>query len=336
MGGRLEGLVAVVNGAGQGLGRATALGMAGEGAKVVVNDLGTSADGTGRDESRAQAVVAAITALGGDAIADGGDIAEWVDAEAMIGKAIDRWGKLDILVNVAGNIRMGTPMDTSPEDFDAILRVHLRGYFNTTHFAARHWVERREYGRLINFASGASLVSQPTLVAYSTAKAGVLGLTRSCANALVSYNVTANCIRPGALTGMADAANPAARRQHAETGRWPSETAAGSLMDPAHVAPLIVFLSSPAASHISGRLFEGRGGRYALWTEPAEECVVERDFLTDPDGVYAGLEEVLGQGLSLRDLKMPMPPLEALGEWKENFGVNVPSWDFATASPGPR
>src|SRR5262249_6166340 len=141
---------------------------------------------------------------GGEAVADAGDVTSWEDAESLIQRAIDRWGKLDILVNVAGIVRLGTPVDTAPEDFDAVIRVHLRGFFNTTHFAAKHWVARREYGRLINFASGASLISQPTLLAYSTAKTGVVGFTRSCANSLVSYGVTANCIRPSAATAMMD------------------------------------------------------------------------------------------------------------------------------------
>jgi NAD(P)-dependent dehydrogenase (short-subunit alcohol dehydrogenase family) len=332
MGGRLEGLVAVVNGAGRGLGKAVALGFAREGARLVVNDLGAAASGTGRDPGRAQLVVDEILAGGGEAIADGGDIAEWDEAEAMIAKAIDTWGKLDILANVAGNIRLGTPVDTTPEDFDAIVRVHLRGYFNTTHFAARHWVERNEYGRLINFASGASLISQPSLLAYSTAKTGVIGFTRSCANALVSYNVTCNCVRPFAAGGMRDATSPAARKHFAETGHWPSETTAGGEDDPAHVTPLIVFLASPAAGHVSGRLFEGRSGKYVLWTEPEEERVVERNFLIEPDAVYEELENVLGSGLSLRDLKMPMAPLETLGEWREEYGIQVPVWDFERAA----
>jgi len=308
--GRLEGLVAVVNGGGGGLGRATALGMAREGAQMVVNDLGSLATGGGRDPERAKLVADQIVAEGGKAVADGGDISDWADAEAMINKAIDTYGKLDILVNCAGIIRFGTPVDTSPEDFDAILNVHLRGYFNTTHFAAKHWVARKEYGRLINYASGASLVSQPTLLAYSTAKSGVLGFTRSCANALVAYNVTANCVRPDAATRFHDVSGSAAQRQ----GPRPSEHAAGTINDPAHVVPLVVFLASPEAAHVSGRLFEARGNRYVLWTEPSEEKVMQKNFLTDPAGVYEGLADTVCDGLSLRNLKMPMAPFEQIGD----------------------
>jgi NAD(P)-dependent dehydrogenase (short-subunit alcohol dehydrogenase family) len=329
MAGRLDGLVAVVNGAGRGLGRAVALGFAREGAKVVVNDLGTAASGEQVAPQRAQAIVDEITSSGGEAIADGGDIGEFDDAGRMIRSAIDTWGKLDILVNCAGIIRLGTPVDTSPEDFDAVLRVHLRGYFNTTHHAAQHWVDRKEYGRLINFASGASLRSQPSLLAYSTAKTGVVGFTRSCANALVAYNVTCNCIRPSAATGMGDI-SPEAQRHFAETGRLISDEAVGTPRDPAHVTPLLVFLASPAAGHVTGRLFEGRSGRYVLWSEPHEERVVEADFLDDPERVYRELESSLCAGLTPRSLPDPMPRLETLGDWKERYGVQVPIWDFAS------
>jgi NAD(P)-dependent dehydrogenase (short-subunit alcohol dehydrogenase family) len=325
---RLEGLVAVVNGAGQGLGRATALGLADEGARIVVNDLGTSPFGEGRGQDRAQAVADRIVAGGGEAIADGGDISDWSDAEALIGRAIDAYGKLDILVNCAGILRFGTPMDASPDDFEAVLRVHLRGYFNTTHFAAKHWVARNEYGRLINFASGSSLLSHPTLVAYSTAKAGVVGLTRSCANALVSYGVTANCVRPTAATPMADAAKPESRR-----GSIPaSRDAEGTDSDPAHIVPLVVFLASPAAWHVSGRFLEGRANHYVLWSEPAPERQIEANFLTDPEAVYKGLEDQVCFGLSLRDLKMPMPSLDGLGDWQRTYGMATPGWEPPSGS----
>jgi NAD(P)-dependent dehydrogenase (short-subunit alcohol dehydrogenase family) len=319
---RLEGLVAVVNGAGQGLGRATAIGLAEEGARLVVNDLGTSPFGEGQTSDRAKVVADHIVAEGGEAIADGGDISNWRDAERLIGRAIEEYGKLDILVNCAGILRFGTPIDTDPEDFDAVLRVHLRGYFNTTHFAAKHWVARREYGRLINFASGSSFLSHPTLLAYSTAKAGVVGLTRSCANALVAYGVTANCVRPQAATPMADAAKPESRR----AGVPASKDAVGTNSDPAHVIPIVVFLASPASSHISGRFFEGRANHYALWSEPTPEREFSANFLAEPDSVYKGLED-LGLGLSLRDLKLPMAPVESLGDWRRNYGSVPPKWE---------
>lgn len=333
MAGRLEGLVAIVTGGGGGLGRASAVEMAREGAKVVVNDIGADVSGEGHDSGRAQAVVDQIIGEGGEAIADTGDVTVWGDAEAMIQKGIDSWGKLDILVNVAGNQRLGTPVDTTQEDYDSVIRVHLRGFFNTTHFAALHWVERAEYGRLINFASGASLISQPTLLAYSTAKTGIVGFTRSCANSLVSYGVTANCVRPSAATAMMDLTFAAESRElMEESGQKISEISAGTYRDPAHVAPLVVFLASPAAGHITARFFEGKGGRYVRWSEPHEEVVLEENFLEDPDAVYTGLEEKLGAEISLADLPMPMPPLERLGEWKRDYGTRIPTWDGVPAS----
>jgi NAD(P)-dependent dehydrogenase (short-subunit alcohol dehydrogenase family) len=327
VGGRLEGLVALVNGAGRGLGKASAVGLAREGARVVVNDLGTGPHGDGSDPSRAESVAREIRAQGGEAIADAGDITQLEDAERSVAAAIETYGKLDILVNCAGIIRLGTVVDTSPEDFDDVIRVHLRGYFNTTCFAARHWVARKEYGRLINFASGASLISQPTLLAYSTAKAGVLGLTRSCANALVAYNVTANCIRPTAATVMSDLA----RRVPGDHGPAPSEVASGTLRDPSHVVPLVVFLASPMAGHVSGRLLEGRGSRYVLWSEPTEERVLEKNFLEDPEAVYRGLADEVAAGLSLKDLKMPMAPFSQIGDWADRYGFMVPRWDFVSS-----
>jgi NAD(P)-dependent dehydrogenase (short-subunit alcohol dehydrogenase family) len=322
----LDGLSAVVNGGGRGIGQAVALEFARQGASVVVNDLGANADGS-RDPSRAQRVVDQVRAEGGEATANSGDIADPSDAEAMIGTAIEEYGKLDILVNAAGNVYLGTIVDTTPEEFDSIMRVHVRGYFNTSRLAAQHWVERAEYGRLINFVSMAAQVSFPSLFAYSTAKSAIVGMTRSTANALVSYNVTANCIRPSASTGMSDFLSPVEDPSR-PSRRIYSENAPGTAADPAHIAPMVAYLASPAAAHVSGRFLEARGGHYALWTEPVRERTFDGEFLEDPDGVYDGIHEMLA-GLSLRDLKMPMPPFAELGDWKKKYGTMVPAWDFA-------
>jgi NAD(P)-dependent dehydrogenase (short-subunit alcohol dehydrogenase family) len=325
--GRLSGLVAVVNGAGRGIGRAIAVEFAREGSSVVVNDIGAVQDG-GRDPARAFRVVDEIRAQGGEAIADIGDIGDADQAASMINKAVATYGKLDILVNCAGIGHIGTVVDTEPEDFDAIMRVHVRGYFNTTRVAAQHWVERGEYGRLINFVSMAAVVSHPSLFAYSTAKSAIVGMTRSCANALVSYGVTANCIRPNAATGMTDAMTPEGRELFRRSRGAASDSAIGTLTDPAHVAPMVVYLASRSAAHVSGRFVEARGGFYALWEEPRREQAFEGDFLADPDGVYTGIGKMLS-GISVRDLKMPMPPLSSIPGWKTRYGSRVPTWDFA-------
>jgi hypothetical protein len=126
---------------------------------------------------------------------------------------------------------------------------------------------------------------------------------------------------------MMDVTRPDAWKVREETGQMQSESAEGTALDPAHIAPLIVFLASPAAANVSGRLLEGKSNRYVLWSEPHEERLLEVDFLADPEGVYAGLEQTIGAGLSLRDLKMPMPPLAELGDWKTTYGTATPIWD---------
>jgi 3-oxoacyl-[acyl-carrier protein] reductase len=322
MAGRLDGLVALVTGGGRGIGRGVAETFAAEGASVVVNDLGTSAFGDGADASPAQQVADEITAGGGSAIADTGDITDPAAAAAMVEKAIDTFGKLDILANIAGTIRLCTIADCSDEDWNSQMRVHLRGYFNTTQNAARHWMDRGVYGRLINFTSGAGhWQSQPSVLSYSTAKSGVIGFTRACANSLAVYNVTANCVSPrtGGGTPMADAVMKDSD----------SSTAAGTERDPLHIAPMVTFLASPAAGNVSGRVFGAYAGRYTLWSEPTEEREAVRDFLTDPDGVYAEIERSLCSGLSLADL--PSPTTKLPDDWRDQFGIRVPWLDLAVS-----
>ncbi len=321
MSGRLMGKTAVLTGAGRGIGRAVALTMAREGARVLVNDLGTSAFGEGADRGPAQQVADEILAEGGEAVADFGDITNPEAAKAMVDTAIARWGKLDILVNAAGTVRLCTIADVTEEDWRSQLDVHLTGYFNTAHHAAKHWVERGEYGRLINFASSSAWLSQPTMVSYSAAKAGVVGLTRSCANALAAYNVTCNAIAPVASTRLADAA------------RLPevsSADAAGTNRDPIHSAPLIVYLASPAGAHVTGRVFATEGGRYALWSEPKEELHISVNFLTDPEGVYEELDRMTS-GLGPQDLPYAVLRLDKV-DWRNEYGVRAPRLDFATSA----
>jgi 3-oxoacyl-[acyl-carrier protein] reductase len=336
MAGRLEGLTAVVTGAGGGHGRPIALALAEQGARVVVNDLGTDASGVGAGEPRAQQVADEINGLGGEAVADGGDTGDFAQAARLIGTAIDAWGKLDILVNVAGTIRYATISETTPDDWASQLHVHMTGYFNTSHHAAKHWVERGEYGRLINFSSDAGIfLSHPTLLAYSAAKAGVLGLTRACANALAVYNVTCNAIGPhGASTVMGDAL-PEAKRTLEQTGKRLSELSAGTDRDPVHCVPLIVYLASLQASHVSGRVFLTFGGRYQLLSEMHPEREINVNYLAEPERTYEEIEATLTAGLSLRDLTVPLARLDEIGpDWPERHGHRPPEWDFASAPAG--
>lgn len=332
MPGRLDGLTALVTGGGGSCGTEIALGFAREGARVVVNDLGTDAWGRESGDPRAQRVVDQIRALGGEAIADCGDIGDFEQARGMVEKAIEAWGKLDILVNTAGTIRLGTIKEATPDDLQSLLHSHLIGYYNTSHHAAQHWVERGEYGRLINFSSSAGWWhSFPTLLAYAAAKAGNWGLTRACANALVAYNVTANAVNPNAAGPYMGDAMLHSQKQFEETGKWDSETAKGTSRDPVHIVPLVVFLASPQAAHVSSRLFMGQGGLYRMLSEIRSEREITVNFLEDPERTYRELEDSLTKGLSLRDLTAPLPPFEVLGEdWPETIGVDPPAWDFVT------
>jgi NAD(P)-dependent dehydrogenase (short-subunit alcohol dehydrogenase family) len=317
----LEGRTAVVTGGGRGIGRAVAHHLAEQGARVIIGDNGSLPSGEGRDERPAREVAEEIVALGGEALAHVGDVTVKADAEDLIQTAVDRWGKLDILVNAAGNIRACTITDITDDDWDSVISTHLRGTFNTSHFAARHWVERGEYGRLVNFSSSAGInMGFPALLSYDAAKAGVLGLTKACANALVAYNVTANCVAPNAATRMGDSLRPAASVKGTDQIGGPT--------DPRHIAPLIAFLASPAAAHISGRTFGAMGAHYTLYSEPEEIRELTTDFLADPNRLYVELESELGKGLSLRDLPCPAPP--DTDNWRGRWGHIWPNWDLVS------
>jgi len=287
--GRLVGKVAVVTGAGRGIGRAVAKALAAQGAHVVVNN---------RTEDAAHAVVEEVTRAGGSAIPHRGDVGRTSDANDLVELAHQTWGRLDILVNNAGQTIAGTIVDATDDDFDDIVRVHLRGTFNMSRAAARHWVARRDYGRLINMVSRGGIDGIPTHVAYAAAKAGIIGLTRSSASALVAYNVTCNCVVPTAATQMLDGMDIA--KDHFErTGRWPSEVAEGTALDPANVAPLIIYLASEAAANVSGRIFGARGLTYTLYNE-LEECasLTADGEQWDVDRLFDEFPTTLGEGLT--------------------------------------
>ncbi len=201
--GKLEGRVAIVTGAGRGIGASVAKMMAAEGAKVVVNDLGVDIDGSGGATGPADEVVEEIRSAGGEAVANGASVADHEAAEALIGTAIETYGKLDVLVNVAGILRDRMVFNLAEEDWDAVIDVHLKGTYNTSKFAAIYWRQAREGNyRLINFTSGSGLHGAPGQPNYAAAKMGIVGFTYSCANALTRYGVTSNAISPGAATRM--------------------------------------------------------------------------------------------------------------------------------------
>ncbi len=257
--GWLDGRVAIVTGAGRGIGAAVATMLAAEGAAVVVNDLGADLDGTGADSTPAQSVVAAIGDAGGSAVVDGADVGDHTEAETLVRKAVEQFGRLDVLVNVAGILRDRMIFNMSEQDWDAVIRVHLKGTFNTIRHASAHWREVRDetaHHRIINFTSDTGLFGGPTQPNYAAAKMGIVGLTLSCANALVRYGVTANAVAPVADTRMT-ADLPESIRRSSQSERSPEA-----------VARLVTFLASEASSWCSGRVLGVRGNELSLYTNP--------------------------------------------------------------------
>src|SRR4051794_9201287 len=256
MSGICDGRVVIVTGAGGGLGRAHALAFAAEGARVVVNDIGTSREGEGASTAPAQQVVDEIRAAGGEAVANTDDVADWDGAGALVQTAVDAFGRLDVLVNNAGFLRDRMLVGMSVEEWDAVIRVHLRGHFCPLRHAAAHWRERSKAGddvdaRIVNTSSGAGLMGSVGQGNYSAAKAGIVGMTLVAAAELGRYGVTANAIAPAARTRMTEVAMPDMMRAP-ESGF--------DAMAPENVSPLVVWLGSAESKDVTGRVFEVEGG----------------------------------------------------------------------------
>jgi len=275
MGNRLKGKVAVVTGAGGGIGRGEALLLAEEGAKVVVNDLGTNRDGTGIATSPADQVVAEIKNRGGEAVANYDNVATTEGGEKIIKTAVDNFGKIDILVNNAGILRDKMIFNMAPEEWDSVIKVHLYGTFNCTRPAAVLMRQQRS-GRIINTSSTSGLIGNAGQSNYGAAKAGIAGFTWVCARDLGRYGITVNCIVPAATTRMTaspemDAAR-AARTTRAgipASGTRPQPPSGGGGQDPDDVAPMVVYLASDAAANINGYCFGAAGGQFSLYANPA-------------------------------------------------------------------
>ncbi|WP_340380894.1 SDR family oxidoreductase [Streptomyces sp. SS7] len=255
-----DGRVVVVTGAGRGLGRAHARAFAAEGARVVVNDLGVGLDGAPGPGSPAGQVVAEIRAAGGEAVAHGGDIATSEGAASLIATALETYGRLDTLVNNAGFLRDRMLVNLDEDDFDAVLRVHLKGHFLPLRHAAAHWraearAGRTPVARIVNTASGAGLLGSVGQGNYSAAKAGIVGLTLVAAAELARYGVQVNAIAPAARTRMTE-------RTFAETMAAPAS--GFDAMAPENVSPLVVWLGSAASAGVTGRVFEAEAGRITV------------------------------------------------------------------------
>jgi 3-oxoacyl-[acyl-carrier protein] reductase len=285
----LDGKVALVTGAGRGLGRAHALELARQGVKVVVNDFGVSLSGEGehdQEQGGADAVVEEIRTAGGEAVADGGDVANWDDAHAMVRRGVDQWGRFDILVNNAGFLRDRMLFNMNEQDFDDVVRVHLKGHFCTMRHAAEHWRSESKtadgpvYGRIVNTASEAGLFGSPGQPNYASAKAGIISLTMVAANSLGRFGVNANVIAPRARTRMTEQM----------AGFANAEVVDG--FDPfgvEHVAPLVTYLASPSAEKVSGQLFVVHGRTISVIHGPFAEHSFETGDRWTPDEVATAL-----------------------------------------------
>ncbi|QSE42044.1 SDR family oxidoreductase [Rhodococcus erythropolis] len=263
MSGLVDGRVVIISGAGRGIGRAHALAFAAEGAKVVVNDIGAGADGSETGESPAEQVVAEIIAAGGQAVVNGDDVADWAGAENLIKTAIDTFGGLDVLVNNAGFLRDRMLVGMSEGEWDAVIRVHLKGHFAPLRHAAAYWRAEAKAGktvdaRIINTSSGAGLQGSIGQGNYAAAKAGIAEMTIQAAAELKNYGVSVNAIAPAARTRMTVGAGGAM----AESMAAPEE--GFDAMAPENISPLVVWLGSAESKDVTGRVFEVEGGKITV------------------------------------------------------------------------
>ncbi|MGW1881844.1 SDR family oxidoreductase [Streptomyces sp. NPDC001970] len=262
MTGITEGRVVIVTGAGRGLGRAHALTFAAEGAKVVVNDLGVGPDGSGTSRTPAEQVVDEIRSAGGEAVAHGGDVASAEGAASLVATALDTFGRLDTLVNNAGFLRDRMLVNLDEDDWDAVMRVHLKGHFLPLKHAAAYWRAEAKAGRepaarVVNTSSGAGLLGSVGQGNYSAAKAGIVGLTLVAAAEMARYGVQVNAIAPAARTRMTE-------QTFAETMAAPEEAGAFDAMAPENVSPLVVWLGATASAGVTGRVFGAEAGRITV------------------------------------------------------------------------
>jgi len=249
-----EGRVAIVTGAGRGIGRSHALLLASEGAKVIVNDLGAAVDGSGSSSDPAGEVVETIRAAGGEAVVNGDDISTWEGAQRVINTAISTYGRLDVLINNAGILRDRMLVNMTEEEWDLVIKVHLKGTFAMTHWAASYWRERSKSGetldaRIINTTSASGIYGNAGQANYGAAKAGIASLTIISALELGRYGVSVNAIAPVALTRMTENLGIVA----------PDDEAGRASLAPENISPLVVWLASEKSKGITGRVFDVAG-----------------------------------------------------------------------------
>ena len=253
-----EGRVAIVTGAGRGIGREHALSLASQGAKVVVNDVGANIDGSGGDKSPAQQVVDEIKGMGGEAVANGDDVASWEGAQRLVNTAIETFGDLHALVNNAGILRDRVLINMTEEEWDAVIAVHLKGTFGPSRWAAAYWREQSKAGkptdgRIINTTSVSGIYGNPGQTNYGAAKAGIAAFTNIAALELVRYGVTVNAVAPVALTRMTEGLGPA-----------PETDEEREMRSPRWIAPIVTWLASAESAGVTGNVFEASGQTLAI------------------------------------------------------------------------
>ncbi len=258
MAGMCEGRICIVTGAGRGIGREHALMLASHGAKVVVNDLGGEMDGTGQWAGAAQQVVDEIKGMGGDAVANTDDISDWEGAQRMVNTAIETFGGLDVLVNNAGILRDRMLVNMTEEEWDAVIKVHLKGTFAPTRWAAAYWRDRAKAGetnnaRVVNTTSVSGIYGNPGQTNYGAAKMGIAAFTIISSLELGRYGVTVNAIAPGALTRMTE-----------NLGMWQASEEQKAMMSPRWIAPVATWLASTQSDGVTGRVFEVSGRVFAI------------------------------------------------------------------------
>lgn len=264
----LHGRVAIITGAGRGLGREYALLFAAEGAKVVVNDLGGAIDGSGDDRTPAQQVVDEIAAMGGEAVVNGDNVADWDGGKRLVDSAVEAFGDVHVLVNNAGILRDRSLVNMSEAEWDDVIQVHLKGHFVPTRWAAAHWREQHKAGEtvrasVINTSSTSGLLGNPGQTNYGAAKAGIAAFTQICAMELAKYGVRSNAIAPAARTRLTEATPGLS-----DVVRAPDEPDRFDVWDPANVAPLVAYLAKEDCP-VNGKVFFAQGGKVQLfqpWT----------------------------------------------------------------------
>ena len=290
--GSLEGRVAIITGAGRGIGREHALFFAAEGAKVVVNDLGGANDGSGTDITPAQQVVEEIRAMGGEAVVNGDNVADWQGAQRMINQAVETFGDLDILVNNAGILRDRVLVNMTEEEWDAVITVHLKGHFAPTRWAAAYWREQSKAGstrprNIVHTSSTSGLFSNPGQSNYGAAKTGIATFSQIVAKELARYHVKSNTIAPGARTRLTLATPGLEDIMKAREGAF-------DMWDPANISPLVAYLASEACA-FSGETFLVQGGSVTMVESWARGAGVERDSKWTVSELADALAPLAGQ-----------------------------------------